>query len=128
MNWRRVVAAVLLGEIVPILVLVAVIAVWGPADSGEVELFAARAGAWVGPIAGALTVFVVARWAGANSSRPLFQGTWIGVAVALTDSAILFSTGAPFAWLFVVSNGGKVVAGMAGGWAARTSPRPRADR
>ena len=128
MNWGRVVVAVLLGEIVPILVLVGVIAIWGPADAGEVDLFAGRAGAWVGPIAGALTLFVVAYWAGVNSSRPLLQGTVIGVAVALTDFAILFSTGASFAWLFVVSNGGKVVAGMAGGWVVRTQSETRVER
>lgn len=110
-----------LGELVPVLALVAVVAVWGPAGSTEGDLFARRVGAWVGPIAGAVTLFGVTRWAGRVAMRPALQGAVIGVAVALTDLALLRAMGEPFVPLFFVSNGGKVLAGLVGGWLAGRS-------
>jgi len=126
-NWPRAVGAVVVGEIVPILLLVSFVALWGPSDVSEADLFARRAGAWIGPIAGAATVLLVAWWAGSRSSRPVLQGAGIGLALALIDFAILVSAGEPLVGLFVVSNGGKVLAGMLGGWlAARGRQRPSA--
>jgi hypothetical protein len=114
----RTVAAILLGEILPILTLVLIVIAFGPADEAGSEAFANRAGAWVGPLVGALVTFLASRWAGGVSSRPLLQGGVIGVGVAAIDLAILFGSGVPFAPLFAVSNGGKVLAGLLGGWMA----------
>lgn len=114
----RFIVAVLLGEALPVLVLVILVAIAGPADPTEAGEFARRAGAWVGPVGGALAVLVLTRWAGAASSRPVIQGAAIGLTVAALDLGILFSSEEPFQWLFVLSNGGKVIAGMVGGWLA----------
>lgn len=118
-SWRRVPAAVLLGEVIPIAVLVAIVAVFGPRDPDGASAFAQAAGAWVGPLAGALVVLLLSAWAGRASSRPILQGASIGLAVALLDAGILAATGAPFAMLFVLSNAGKVVAGTLGGGLSR---------
>lgn len=125
-HWRRVIVSVLLGEAIPILVLVLLVAVLGPSETGQAELFARQAGAWVGPIAGAVTLFILAYWAGARSSRPVAQGALIGILVGLIDFGILFSAGESFALLFAVSNGGKVLAAVAGGWFALKSRRAEA--
>ena len=106
----------MVGELVPILVLVSIVSIWGPADAADAELFAGQLGDWVGPIAGALTVIMVTAWAGIKSLRPVLQGVLIGLILAALDAAILVAVGAPFALLFVVSNGGKVAAGALGGW------------
>ena len=116
--------AVVLGEVVPLLALVFVVAVWGPSDPAEAAEFARAAGAWVGPLAGALALLGLTYWAGRTSSRPVLQGAAIGIVVAMIDFTILFMADEPFAWLFVVSNGGKVIAGVLGGWLAAI----RADR
>lgn len=122
-NWRRVTAAVLLGEMVPIAVLVAIVALFGPRDPVGAGEFAQRAGVWVGPLAGATVVLLLSAWAGRASSRPTRQGAMIGFMVAFLDLGILAATGAPFAAVFVVSNVGKVVAGTLGGWlSGRRSP------
>lgn len=110
--------AVLLGEAVPILLLVGVIALAGPADPDAASEFARRAGSWVGPVGGALTLLLVTWWAGRASRRPILQGALIGLAVALLDFGILVASGEPFQVLFIVSNVGKVLAGVVGGWLA----------
>jgi len=117
-SWGRSIIAVLLGEALPILALVTLVAVAGPADPTEAGEFARRAGAWVGPVGGALAVLGLSWWAGAKSSRPVLQGAGIGLAVAALDLGILYSSGEPFQWLFVLSNSGKVIAGILGGWLA----------
>lgn len=83
-HWKRVIVSVLLGEVIPILVLVLFVALLGPSETGQAEAFARQAGAWVGPIAGAVAL------------------------------------------LFAVSNGGKVLAAMAGGWFSLKAGRAEA--
>ncbi|MGI9625686.1 MAG: hypothetical protein ACR2QM_02520 [Longimicrobiales bacterium] len=125
-SWPRVTAAVFLGEAVPIVVLVAVVAVFGPRDPVGAGDFAQKAGLWVGPLAGAGVVLLLSAWAGRGSSRPILQGAGIGLTVALLDLGILAVTGAPFAAVFVASNVGKVLAGTLGGWLSRerqTNPK-----
>jgi hypothetical protein len=61
-NWRRAMGAVVLGETVPVLLLVLLVAIRGPVDPSEADLFARRVGTWLGPIAGAATgLFVVSK-------------------------------------------------------------------
>jgi hypothetical protein len=70
----------------------------------------------VGPLAGLALSFLGALWVsrGLDSGR-LLHGFLFGLVYALVDVALLVVAQAPFAWLFVASDGGKVLAGLAGG-------------
>ena len=65
-NWVRVQVAVILAELLPILLLVAIVAVYGvirKPDSLSPSEFAPLAGTWVGPIGGFLATLLFAWWA-----------------------------------------------------------------
>jgi hypothetical protein len=127
-HWTRFLASVLIGELVPILALVIVVMIAGPAEPAEAEEYARRVGTWIGPLVGGATILGLGAWAGMGSSRPAYQGLLIGLALAAVDVAILVAMGEPFRWLFVISNLGKIVAGAIGGWiASRASQRGRAQ-
>jgi hypothetical protein len=111
----RMLTAIVVGEALPIALLVAVVAVFGPDDPERASQFARSVGSWMGPVAGAAAVFGLSWWAGNGSSHPALQGGLIGVAVALIDAGLLAAAGEGFARLFVVSNLGKIAAGLAGG-------------
>jgi hypothetical protein len=119
-RWGRLLVAVLLAEGIPILLLIALVAAFGPGERIADQAFAERLGRWVGPIAGALSVLVAARWVARDlSSGRVAHGVALGAAAALLDVALLVAGGAGFAWLFVVSQVGRLVAGYAGGASAR---------
>ena len=127
MRWPLIILAVFLGEALPIAALAVVIAFFGPSDPVAASDYANAMGAWIGPIGGALVVLLGARLVGSGAERPVAQGAVIGVAVAIIDGALLVLAGAPFAMLFVVSNVGKIVAGIVGGlWARGRSVTPAA--
>jgi hypothetical protein len=123
LNWPRVIVAVVIGEVVPLLVLIGVVHFLRPDDPTEVDAFARHMGAYVGPIGGFVTVLVVSWWAGRGSSAPVPQGTMIGVILAIIDGSIVIAIAEPFGWLWFVSNGGKIAAGAFGGWLARRARR-----
>ena len=71
------------------------------------------AGRWVGPGAGALTIFLLSRWAGRGlGARFVPQGAVIGRVLALIDFASLSSLGDAFQPLFIASNADKMLAVM----------------
>jgi hypothetical protein len=112
----RIVVAVLTAELVPILLLVAVIAAFSTGSAAGDQALAGRAGRWIGPIAGVGMTFLMAWWAA--RSQPGAErkaGLLIGVLTAATDVSILVVTVTPFERLFLFSNGLRVVAGVAGG-------------
>lgn len=118
MNWKRLLAAFVVAELVPIAVLVAIIAIARPAHE-DPTAFANRVGSWVGPIGGALMAFVMARWL----VRPLTagrvrHGLALGILLAVLDAVLLVAGGQAFRWLFVLSNTGKIVAALCGAIAA----------
>jgi hypothetical protein len=124
-RWKRVAVAVLAGEMIPIVTLIAVVAVYGAfirAPGGESpEAFAERAGAWVGPVIGATCAFLLSQWAGHEAARAVAQGALIGLSLAVVDVALLVASGAPFRPLFLYSNLGKIIAGTLGGLSAHRS-------
>ncbi len=124
-RWARVALATLIGEIVPIALLFATVAAFGPRDPFGAAMFADAAGHWIGPLAGATAALVAGFWV----ARPLATGAvkhgfLVGTALALLDTAILVASQAPFEWLLVISNLGKILAATAGGlfvaWHRRT--------
>jgi hypothetical protein len=117
LRWGRLLAGVAVAEIVPIVLLVALVAIFGPQTQAEAEVYAARIGRWVGPVGGAGMCLLAAWWV----ARPLGHlglrhGLALGVLAAGLDMAILVASGAPFEWLFAASNAGWVLAGGLGGF------------
>jgi hypothetical protein len=119
-RWLRLITGALAAEIGAIVVLVCLVAIFGPREAKAAEAFAQKIGPWVGPLAGALLGFLGSYWV----ARPLTKDQWLHGALfgglhALIDVALLVGMRAPFEWLFVASDAGKVVAALAGGaWAA----------
>jgi hypothetical protein len=102
-----------------ILILIALVATFGPSDPAIAQAFAERLGRWVGPVGGALCSFLAAFCV----ARPLTSGrktngAAVGVFLGVLDVVLLVANHAPFQWLFVVSNLGKILAGYIGGVAS----------
>ncbi len=125
LRWGRLIAAVLAAEVIPILILVLAVALFGPRDATQASAYAARLGRWIGPVAGALAVFVLAWWAARPTARSaVVHGLLVGCLAAALDLGILVASGTAFEWLFAVSNAGRVLAGVAGGLVATRGLRP----
>jgi hypothetical protein len=101
---------------VPVLLLFALVALFGLHDQTEAQAYAAHLGRWVGPIGGAIMTFLAALWV-ARGAPPfeLRHGIVLGVFAALLDVGLLLASGAAFEWIFAASNTGRVVAGTLGG-------------
>jgi hypothetical protein len=121
MRWGRIVVAGLIGELIPIILLVAVVAVFGPRELGAAQAFAEKTGHWFGPLAGVLVSFLAALWVARRLEHgQVAHGIAVGVLIALIDDIILVAMKAPFEWVFVASNLGKIIAGAAGGFVAKS--------
>jgi len=115
--------AVLAAEILPIVVLVLVVVIYSfvrSADSPTPEEFAPRAGNWVGPFVGALSVlvfsFLVAK---SVSNRPFVHGLCVGLGTAALDFCLGMSMGGGDGSVLAIltaSNCGRIIAGVCGGW------------
>ncbi len=128
MRWGRIVIAAGLAEISAILLLIALVMLFGPSDADAAQEYAQRLGRWVGPAGGSLATLGLSYWAARKSKRPVHAGIWVGGLAAAIDLAMLAAAGAPFEFLFVFSNWLRVVAGWAGGWlAARVRRRSESE-
>jgi hypothetical protein len=123
-NRIRVVVAVILAEMLPILLLVAIVAVYGvirQTESLSPAEFAPLAGMWVGPIGGFLATLLFA-WRAARRApeQRVVHGTAVGVGTALLDLGlgILLGGGDAIHPVLFLSNGGRILAGVLGGWLA----------
>lgn len=127
LNWLRIVLAVIVAEALPILLLILVVVVYGftrQSDSLSPEQFAPLAGKWVGPVGGFLATLLCALHVARRAPRRrMAYGVAIGVGTALVDiSLALLLEGV--GGLLLLSNAGRVVAGLFGGWlAARRATR-----
>ena len=102
-----------------ILILIVLVATFGPSEPASAQAFAERLGRWVGPVGGALCSFLAAFCV----ARPLTSGNKtngvaVGFFLAVVDVVLLVASHAPFQWLFVGSNLGKILAGYIGGVAS----------
>ncbi len=115
-RWVRILVGAVAAEAVAIFVLVVLVAILGPRDPNGAQAYAERLGRFVGPFAGAvfgvIGGYLVAR--GATGNR-ILQGALFGLFFALVDVALLIAGQAPFAWLFVISNAGRIIGGTVGG-------------
>ena len=118
-RWIRLIAGAIAAEILAILVLVAIVAIFGPNDQAQAQAYAERLGQWVGPLAGIVLSFLGALWVSRGlTSGHFLHGFLFGLIYALVDVALLVAMQAPFMWLFVASDAGKVLAGVIGGLVA----------
>ena len=115
-RWIRLIAGAITAEVLAILILVLLVAIFGPRDQAQAQAYAEKLGVWVGPLAGVVLSFLGALWVsrGLTDGR-LLHGCLFGLIYALVDVALLVAMQAPFMWLFVASDGGKLLAGAVGG-------------
>ncbi|NND00013.1 MAG: hypothetical protein HKN85_07515 [Gammaproteobacteria bacterium] len=113
----QILASALAIEFLSVAILVAMVAVLGPADPDAAQTYAQRLGVWVGPIAGFVLCLLGGWWlARRNPTSAIATGLALGCAVAAIDIALLFFSGAEFQAIFLFSNVGRIVAGTLGGW------------
>jgi hypothetical protein len=122
----RLILAVIAAELVPLIILVAIVGAFGPSepDLAAAQQFAARMGRWVGPIGGAICAYLAAYGIGRIApERALSDGIIVGLCLAALDVIILVASNAPFEWLYVWSNVGKLAAATLGGFVSRGQPK-----
>jgi len=122
-RFGRVAIAAVVAEILGIVVLIAIVALFGPDERAAAEAYAMRLGMWVGPISGFVFCLLGGWWVAKRTNRAeVANGFATGVAAAAIDLALILVSGAPFLPIYAIANAGRIVAGTLGGWFAR---RPR---
>ena len=118
-KYLQLVVAAFAIEIISVLVLVILVALFGPADPELAQAFAEAWGYWVGPIAGFCFCFIGAYLLTKNlpDSR-IPNGILLGLLVAIIDVSILVGSDSGFQIIFLVSNTGRIVAGTLGAYVA----------
>jgi hypothetical protein len=125
----RVLVAAVIAEAIPIILLVVLVALFGPRERAAAQAYAERLGQWVGPIGGTLMCFLTARWTvRALRARQVLYGSAVGLLAAFIDVAILIASGATFQWLFVASNFGRLLAGTLGAFTASRRSQTSSER
>ena len=118
-RWVKLILGAIAAEAGAVVALVCVVAFFGPKEANEAQRYAEKMGQWVGPIAGAIFSFIGALWIGRSLMRDhLLHGLLFGLFVVAVDVSLLVAMRAPFEWLFVISDAGKVAAGVIGGLVA----------
>ena len=121
----RVTIAAVLSELIPLLILVIAITVWGflasPGDGQAVyEAFAQQAGKYTGPIIGPLATLGMSFWAARKQTNAwLLHGTLTGILVVILDLAIYASQATSFEAPFLIGLVAKLLAGVLGGYLAQ---------
>lgn len=121
----RVTIAAVLSELIPLLVLVIAITVWGylaaPGNGQAVyEAFAQQAGKYVGPVIGPLVTLGMGFWAARKQTNAwLLHGTLTGAMVVVLDLAIYASQATNLEPLFLIGLVAKLLAGVLGGYLAK---------
>jgi hypothetical protein len=122
-RWRRVLVAIFFAELLPILLLVAIVMVYAfvsdqtQSDSMNPEEFAPIAGNWVGPIGGFFATMCLSIWAAwVVPKRAFSYGLAVGAGTAMLDfSLAVLVGGLAISPLLVLSNCGRILAGFLGG-------------
>jgi hypothetical protein len=121
-HWLPLIGGVAIAEIVPILLLVGMVLLFGPAEENAAGEFAARLARYVGPVGGTLMAFFVAARIGRKSSAPVHQGLLLGTGLAVLDFVLLGIAGAGVAWL-ILAGVLRILFGGAGGALAAANRR-----
>lgn len=118
--WGRVALVVLLAEVMGVVVLALLVALFGPAGYEAAQPFANRMGQWVGPLSG-FSFCLLGGWWVARRALPaarIDNGVAVGVAGAVLDVAVALALTGTLAPLLIGSNLGRIVGGTFGGWMA----------
>jgi hypothetical protein len=124
--WTRVLLAAMGAVLAPIVALVGILIVYGMLRQPgwlTPQEFAPVAGAWVGPIGGFLATLLLSFWTARRAgARPIQHGMAVGGLSALLDYVVgIHLLGAPFQAFYLIFYGGRVVAGLLGGWLSVSS-------
>ena len=112
----RIAIAVVAAEVLGVLALVALVAIFGPPGFKAAQPFAERLGTYVGPISGFVFCLLGGYWVGrASAPFALRNGFATGATAALLDIAIAATLANPFQWLLMLSNAGRIIGGTMGG-------------
>ena len=119
LRFGSIAIAAILAEILGVLSLVLLVVMFGPRNETQIQEFAERLGFYVGPITGFLLCLVGGYWVARRAKASyLAHGIATGVAAAVLDVIIAALSGASFHWIFIVSNAGRMIAGLLGGFLA----------
>ena len=118
-RFGGIIIAAIAAEVLAIVVLIVIVAVFGPSNQAAAETFAQKMGYWVGPVAGIILCTIGGWWVAKemDSSR-ILNGFLVGFVVAAIDVSLLLLGDIEYQTIFVISNAGKVAAGAFGGWLA----------
>jgi hypothetical protein len=123
----RIAFAAVAAEVLGILVLVLLVAAFGPSDKTAAQTYAQSLGLWVGPVSGFVLCLLGGFWVARGLVKlHVANGFALGVAGAAIDAGLLIAAGASFEIVYLVSNLGRVVAGTIGGWLAERRQRQAA--
>ena len=115
-HWVKLVAGAAAAEIGAVVILILVVAIFGPNNLADAQVFAERVGRWVGPSAGMALSFLGSFWiARTVASGAVAHGVLFGICISIIDLALLVAMQTPFEWLLVFSNIGKLLTATAGG-------------
>ena len=118
-KYLQLVVAAFTIEIISVLVLAILIALFGPSDPELIQAFSENIAYWLGPIAGFLFCFTGAFLLTRNLSRSRIpNGILLGLLVAIIDINILLGSDSGFQIIYLVANTGKIVAGTLGAYVA----------
>ncbi|MBK0403259.1 TIGR04086 family membrane protein [Adhaeribacter sp. BT258] len=120
----RVAIAALIAELIPLIVLVAAITIYGylmpGLDKSVYETFATQAAAYIGPVAGTLATLGMAFWAARKpENRRWLHGLLTGILVVILDLAIFATPKADFDLNDGLVLLAKFAAGLLGGYLAQ---------
>ena len=124
-RWLRVALAALMAQLVPLLILVVTVSVYGfiiaPNQTPEFyKAFADQIGKYIGPAAGTIATLGFGFWTGRHApGQELLHGFLTGLVVAVLDATILVSPSAEFDTSSVLVLIAKILAGALGGFLAK---------
>lgn len=125
LRMRRVVIAALLAELIPIIVLMAVIITYGyiaaPEQSPDTyKVFAEKAGRVIKPLVGTLATLGMGYWAANKTEQDhLKYGIYTGLVVILIELAILATPETTFGLTTILTILGSLIGGTLGGYLAQ---------
>ena len=118
-KYLQLVVAAFTIEIISVLVLAILIALFGPSDPELIQAFSENMAYWLGPIAGFLFCFTGAFLLTRNLSHSRIpNGILLGLLVAIIDINIFLGSDSGFQIIYLVTNTGKIVAGTLGAYVA----------
>ncbi|MEX2282108.1 MAG: hypothetical protein WEE89_06470 [Gemmatimonadota bacterium] len=122
-RWIPLLVGMLIAEIVPILIVFALVALFGPPDEAASADYALRVRRMVATIGGTAMAFIVAAKIGRKSSTPVHQGLMLGAGLVILDALLILLGQVPFEWLFLLSSVLKLLGGGFGGALAAANTR-----